>query len=579
MYGDFMIDSEIENIVYEDASSEEECDFVEVRSENTDTEQEENEDISEVGSPAVASSSQVAASSSQTGEHCSFLARDGTRWSMWEYPATKTRRENLIYLIPGPIGEATNARSIFECWNLFVTDDILDIIVIHTNQQIQKVQPHYERERDANTTDLQEIKALIGLFYLAAYKKVNRCHVNEMWTTDGTGFEIARTAMSERRFRFLLANLRFDDKQTRGERLKFDKLAAVRTFLDVFTNNCIKNYNVSEYCTVDEKLEGFRGRCGFRQYIPSKPNKYGIKIFLLVDSKTFYTHNLEVYCGKQPDGPFSVSNSADSVVKRLTRPIVNSGRNITTDNWFTSFSLATDLLQDRLTLVGTIRKNRKEIPAEFLNIKNRKVNSSKFAFTKAITLVSYVPKKSKNVLLLSSLHHSEEIDRETGLAKKPEIISFYNRTKGGVDTVDQLTGNYNCVRNTSRWPMIIFYCVLNLAGINSYIIHQANKNTSKLNNRREFLKELCIILMSEHIDKRKCILNLSKTIRTAAERIFPSDSEAGPSHSSTECVEKKRKRCDECETRKDRKTKYTCVKCKKYLCLEHAVQICRDCVE
>ncbi|XP_067122083.1 piggyBac transposable element-derived protein 4-like [Centruroides vittatus] len=290
MYGDFMIDSEIENIVYEDASSEEKCDFVEVRSENTDTEQEEDEDISEVGSPAVASSSQVAASSSQIGEHCSFLARDGTRWSMWEYPATKTRRENLIYLIPGPIGEATNARSIFECWNLFVTDDILDTIVIHTNQQIQKVQPHYERERDANTTDLQEIKALIGLFYLAAYKKVNRCHVNEMWTMDGTGFEIARTAMSERRFRFLLANLRFDDKQTRGERLKFDKLAAVRTFLDVFTNNCIKNYNVSEYCTVDEKLEGFRGRCGFRQYIPSKPNKYGIKIFLLVDSKTFYTH-------------------------------------------------------------------------------------------------------------------------------------------------------------------------------------------------------------------------------------------------------------------------------------------------
>ena len=62
-----------------------------------------------------------------------------------------------------------------------------------------------------------------------------------------------------------------------------------------FVANCKKAYCVSLYVTVDEKLEPFHGRCGFRQYIPSKPAKYGIKIFAMVDASNFYTSNMEVY--------------------------------------------------------------------------------------------------------------------------------------------------------------------------------------------------------------------------------------------------------------------------------------------
>jgi hypothetical protein len=41
--------------------------------------------------------------------------------------------------------------------------------------------------------------------------------------------------------------------------------------------------------TIDEMLVGFPGKCSFRQYIPSKPNKYGLKILALCDAKMFYT--------------------------------------------------------------------------------------------------------------------------------------------------------------------------------------------------------------------------------------------------------------------------------------------------
>jgi hypothetical protein len=48
---------------------------------------------------------------------------------------------------------------------------------------------------------------------------------------------------------------------------------------------------VGELVTIDEKLEKFRGNCPFRQYIARKPGKYGIKIYVLVDFRTFYTQN------------------------------------------------------------------------------------------------------------------------------------------------------------------------------------------------------------------------------------------------------------------------------------------------
>lgn len=82
--------------------------------------------------------------------------------------------------------------------------------------------------------------------------------------------------------------------------------------------------------TIDEELVAFRGRCAFRQYIPSKQAKYGLKIYTLVDAKTFYTMHLEIYCGKQPDdSPYAMSNKPFHVVDRLVKCVSGTGRNIT----------------------------------------------------------------------------------------------------------------------------------------------------------------------------------------------------------------------------------------------------------
>ncbi|KAJ8930155.1 hypothetical protein NQ314_017071 [Rhamnusium bicolor] len=136
-----------------------------------------------------------------------------------------------------------------------------------------------------------------------------------------------RLTMSIKRFKFLLTCLRFDNKQTREERKKIDKLAPIREFFDLFHGNCKTDYSPSENVTIDEKLKGFRGRCSFRQYLPSKPSKSGIKIFALSNAKMYYTVSLEVYVGQQPDGPYKVSNSPNCIVERRCEPIKGSGRN------------------------------------------------------------------------------------------------------------------------------------------------------------------------------------------------------------------------------------------------------------
>lgn len=83
--------------------------------------------------------------------------------------------------------------------------------------------------------------------------------------------------------------------------------------------------------------------------------------------------------------------------------------------------------------------------------------------------------KNKSVILVSSMHHDVAIDLETEDKREPEIVTFYNHTKIGVDLVDQLCQKYNIAKNA----MVVFYNLLNVAGINAVCIYKANHPTEK----------------------------------------------------------------------------------------------------
>jgi len=93
--------------------------------------------------------------------------------------------------------------------------------------------------------------------------------------------------------------------------------------------------------------------------MPNKPDKFGIKFWILAELNSKYCLNLKPYLGKDED---RVTSLGTHVVMTLMEPYFGRGYNVTMDNFFTSVELAQKLLDKRTSLVGTVRPNRREIP-------------------------------------------------------------------------------------------------------------------------------------------------------------------------------------------------------------------------
>ncbi|XP_031336270.1 piggyBac transposable element-derived protein 4-like [Photinus pyralis] len=195
----------------------------------------------------------------------------------------------------------------------------------------------------------------------------------------------------------------------------------------------------------------------------SKRAKYGMKIWVLADVETAYCRNLQVYLGKIGNTP--ERDQGKTVVLDLVSRL-NPGHGITADNFLTSLELAKELVDKKLTLCGTLRRNKACIPREFLSSRDRPIQSS-FAFQPEVTIVSHVPKLSKSVILLSTEHHDATIAEEN---KKPEIILHYNATKGAVDTLGKMVAEYSCNRQLKRWPAVLFMNLIDIAAINAFVV-------------------------------------------------------------------------------------------------------------
>ena len=109
----------------------------------------------------------------------------------------------------------------------------------------------------------------------------------------------------------------------------------------------------------------------------------------------------------------------------------------TTDNWFTNIGLVQQLKEKKLSYVGTLKRNKRQLPSELVVPKGMKELSSMLGSQKDIMLVSYFPNPKKSVILVSTLHVDKKIDPDPGEQQKPFNITFCNATKNSVDTAHQ----------------------------------------------------------------------------------------------------------------------------------------------
>lgn len=166
------------------------------------------------------------------------------------------------------------------------------------------------------------------------------------------------------------------------------------------------------------------------------------------------------------------------------------------------------------------------------------------------------------------MHDDDQIDQTT---EKPMIIIDYNKTKIGVDMVHQLASKYNAAHNT-RWPMVVFYWLLSLVGINSFVIYKCNEKEYKKFVRRTFVTQLSIGLITNHAIRRQADQHIPRPILERIQQIWNlSTVNKGQDEPP------RAKRCQVCMSKQNRKTKYYCRVCNKFLCLEHANIICSRC--
>ena len=69
------------------------------------------------------------------------------------------------------------------------------------------------------------------------------------------------------------------------------------SIFDIWKHKLLRPFIPYEYITVDESLVPFRGRYRFKQHMPSKTAKYGLKYWCLYDAKTAYCLRIWPYLG------------------------------------------------------------------------------------------------------------------------------------------------------------------------------------------------------------------------------------------------------------------------------------------
>jgi hypothetical protein len=230
-------------------------------------------------------------------------------------------------------------------------------------------------------------------------------------------------------------------------------------------------YNPTEHLAIDEVIVKFKGKVVFRQFIPKKRKRFGIKLYKLCDSFG-YTYDMNVYLGKQRKSDAGDVTATHGTVLQLVRRMENKGHKIYMESYF-SFFLISEI--ERLVLV-VVRHNRKDMPANF-GPKQLKLKKGDIVSKVRDNLTAICWKGKRVVYMLSNIHPSPANGNfldEHGNATKPYIVEQYNTHMGHVDKSDRMSNTYSICRRTWKWTKKLFFHFLDLSVLNAFLLHKSS---------------------------------------------------------------------------------------------------------
>ncbi|KAK2182366.1 hypothetical protein NP493_357g04007 [Ridgeia piscesae] len=251
--------------------------------------------------------------------------------------------------------------------------------------------------------------------------------------------------------------------------------------------------------SIDEAMVKFDGRLGWKQYMPLKPAKWGMKLWCLCDAESGYCSAFSVYTGATAgNGGLDLGYR---VVMGLMKKYLLSNRHVYADNYFTSVHLASDLLQADIYLCGTTRASRREFPNALAETHLFSGQSVKWTSYDGVTLTKWHDKR--DVYIVSTADAGGEIVRQTRRNHQdvalhvPTCVVSYNKSMGGVDHLDQMRSYYAVGRSGKRWWKYLFWALLDIGIINACTLWKLCNRPLPSNERRFSLKTFKVLLIHE----------------------------------------------------------------------------------
>ena len=384
----------------------------------------------------------------------------------------------------GPVVPITGC--LLAIFRLFFTTELLYMIVEQTNRYAEQVMGTTRFAAWAPVTE-EEILAFFGFSILMGLNPLPA--IRDYWRRDAT-FHYAPIAdkISRDRFLDILRYLHFVDASElpNPSDTHYDRLCRIRPVIEFVRRACRESFQPGAHQAIDEAMVKFKGRSSLKQYMPLKPTKRGIKVWVRSDSKTGYMCDFEVYTGRQ--GGTAEVGLGGNVVRRLSRDLVGTYCHLYMDNFFSGIPLFTSLLDDGIYACGTFRTNRKWFPRDLLPFTKAGLPTrGDYRWRQDGNLVAMVWQDSKPVVVLSTDSFPEDATTVRRKQKDgtvcdvvcPSAVATYNKYMGGVDKGDQYRGYYNVRTKSTKCYRYIFWFLFEVSLLNTYILYHYSPMASK----------------------------------------------------------------------------------------------------
>ncbi|XP_065671970.1 piggyBac transposable element-derived protein 4-like [Hydra vulgaris] len=183
---------------------------------------------------------------------------------------------------------------------------------------------------------------------------------------------LIRKVLSFDRFCLIEKFLHFVDNSSLP--IHFCKKAKIEPIYDYQVNKFKTLYIPNKNISIDKSLLLWKGHLSWKQYIPSKRSRFGMKSFALCESATGYIWNCFLYTGKEMTDSFApdlkkYKYQATKIVITQMDNLIGNEYCLHIDHWYTSYKICKALLDHNTDCIGTLSNNRKQLPQDIKNVK------------------------------------------------------------------------------------------------------------------------------------------------------------------------------------------------------------------